>query len=197
MKAKRSNYAGMIALLLIGAAGVYAIGVYIKRTPEAQDVPAAIHRANHRDAKGSTPTDQADPSRKSSVTILTPKSDKGNLSFDESTDQVPEGQDPIVYVVNRYLQNSHILPSTARALSVQVQEGIAKVDCTEAMDKTVGSADEATLLQGFSKALSQFENVKKVQFFVSGRAIDSFGNVDISQGIDVKDPDGSSTQPGA
>ena|SRR5579862_1222842 len=199
MKAKRSNYTGLIALLLVGAAGVFAVGVYIKRTPEAQNVPSQIRR----DSRNADNEAGHSTSKQSTATVLTPKSKGGDLSFDKSDEPVPSGTDPIVFAVNRYLQNSHILPSTAKAISEQVDaNGVAQIDCTEAMDKTVGSLDEQALIQGLSKTLTQFPNVKKAKFFVSGQVIYTWGNVDISDGIDVTNSDvtppvGSSTQNGA
>jgi hypothetical protein len=195
MKSKRTNYAGVIALLMFGAVGVLAIGFYIKKTPEAQQVPPAIHRqANKPDN-----VQQPDKAKTSTAVVLNPHSKNGELTFDSAVEPVPEGKDPRVFAINRYLQNCHILPPEAKALSIDVKEdGTAYVSCTEAMDKTYGSSDEAALLQGFDKTLGQFPEIKKVIFEVSGKPIDSFGQVDISQGMDITGPgDAPSTQTGA
>ena len=48
MKAKRTNYLGVFALLLVGAAGVYGVGSYIGQTPDARR-PSSV-------ASGPTPT---------------------------------------------------------------------------------------------------------------------------------------------
>jgi len=202
MKAKRSNYAGLIALLLIGAAGVFGVAVYIKKTPEAQNVPSTLQRDSGN--RATSRASEGPASQSGSAQVLTPKSKGGDLSFDQSTESVPKGTDPIVYAVNRYLQNSHVTKPEAKVLGVRIDpDGVAEFDCTEAMETSVGSSDEQTLIQGISKTLSQFPNIKKAKFLVSGEVIDTWGNVDISNGIDVTNtpdatpPDGSSTQTGA
>jgi hypothetical protein len=196
MKAKRSNYAGIIALLLVGAAGVYAFGLYVGKTPDAQKVPVTLRRTE--EGKPPPPAAEATREDQASATVLTPKSEGGNLTFESKTESVPTGTDPIVFAVNRYLENSHLVLAGAKALHAEVKEGTANIDFTEAMEKkSLGSSDEAALLQGISKTLSQFPEVKKVQFFISGKPMSSLGNVDLSQPLDIKDLDAGSTTPGA
>ncbi|HVT13801.1 MAG TPA: GerMN domain-containing protein [Fimbriimonadaceae bacterium] len=195
MKAKRSNFAGVIALLLVGAAGVYAIGLYIGRTSEAQNVPSAIHRTSRTDENA--PASQSNKTDNSSVKVLTPKSQNGNLTMEQTTENVPDGADPIVFAINRYLENSHITPPEAKILKVEVKDGDALIDCTEAMDKTYGSSDEEALIQGLTKTLAQFPEIKNAKFYVSGKQIESWGNVDLTPGLDIKEPDDSSKPSGA
>lgn len=189
MKAKRTNFAGIFALLLVGAVGVYAVSAYIKSTPEARDVPAGLLRAPSKQNALQPGTG----SNKASTRVFTPKSSNGSLSFETASEAVPEGIDPRVFAVNRYLENTHITPAGARVLKVEVKDGLALFDCTEALDKTYGTADEMTLIQGLIKTLSQYPEVKRAQFFVSGKVIETWGNVDISQGLDIS---GDTTSPG-
>jgi len=191
MKAKRSNSAGVIAMLLIGAAGVYAVGFYIKKTPEAQNVPPPLHRTQSDKGNVGQPADQ-----KSSVKIITPESHSGDLKLNQTDESVPTGTDPILFAVNRFFENSHITTPDAKVLNVDVKEGVALINCTEAMDKGHGSSDEQALIQGLSKTLSQFANVKKFQVLVSGKPV-SWGNIDMSEPLDVTPPDDSSTKTGA
>src|SRR4051794_1306393 len=125
MKAKRTNPAGIIGLLLLGAAGVYAVGVYIKKTPESQNVPPALHRSDK-------PAAQAEPNQdkpRTSVKIVTPSSSRGNLRLDEANTDVPEGEDPVLFAVNGFFQASHITPANAKALRVEVDsDGVAQID---------------------------------------------------------------------
>jgi spore germination protein GerM len=196
MKAKKTNYAGVIALLLIGAAGVYGVGFYIGRTPDASKVPDAIRRE--------TPSVQKEPVNEpsqgtelSSVKVLTPKSKGSDLTFDETTEAVGEGKNPIVFAVNRYLENTEITPREARALSVEVKDGVAFIDVNEKMQGSYGSSDERTLIQGLCKTLAQFPEVKKFQFLISGKPMEPWGNVDLSEPLDVRPVDDQSTSPGA
>jgi hypothetical protein len=195
MKAKRSNYTGAVFLLLIAAAGVYGLGVYIKKTPDAEKVPQAIRRVDPENH--GTPAGQATQPKATSAKTFTPKSSQGNLSFDEMTEDVPAGTDPMVFAVNRFMENSHITPANARAISVDIKEGVAYISFTEAMDKTYGSSDEEALIKGLQKTVGQFPKVTKVVCEVSGKPIDTFGNVDIHDGIEIKPPAEQPKQPGA
>jgi hypothetical protein len=185
----------MIALLLVGAGGVYAVGVYIGKTPEAQKIPSPLRR-DSQSTEHSKPSNQATGHQKSSAVVLTPKSKGGDVSFDATTEDVPEGTDAMVFAVNRYLENSHIVPSGAKAIGAEIKGGVAYIDCTEAMDKTYGSSDEMTLLKGLGKTLAQFPGVTKMQFLVSGKPISSFGNVSLDSPVDVVDKDDSTTKSG-
>jgi hypothetical protein len=197
MKAKKTNYAGVIALLLIGAAGVYGVGFYIGRTPEASKVPDAIRRE--------TPSVQKEPENEpshgtelSSVKVLTPKSKGGDLTFEETTEAVGEGKDPILFAVNRYLENTGITPKEARALNLDLKDGVANIDVNEKMQGSYGSSDERTLIQGLCKTLAQFPEINKFQFFISGKPMEPWGNVPMDEPLDVRPPDGDqSTSPGA
>jgi hypothetical protein len=196
MKAKKTNYAGVIALLLLGAVGVYGIGFYIGRTPEAAKVPPDIRR--EKPLVQQEPSNDIKPaSELSSVKVLSPRSKGADLSFEEATEAVTEGKDPIVFSVNRYLENAGITPKEAKALSVEVKEGVAYIDVNEKMQGSYGSSDERTLIQGLCKTLAQFPEIKKFQFLISGKPMQPWGNVDLSEPLDVRPADGQSTSHGA
>lgn len=197
MKAKRSNTTGIIVLLLIGAAGVYGLGSYLVRTPEAGEVASNVRRADALENHDSKP--DKTQSHEKSAQIMTPVLDGEKLSFTAKTETVPDGTNPMVFAVNRFFETSHIMPSGARVLSVDIKDDTAFFDCTEQAEKTFGAMDERTLLQGISKTLQQFPNLKKFQFLVSGTPIDTWGGVDMSQPlpIDSESEGGSTTTPEA
>jgi hypothetical protein len=197
MKAKKTNYAGVIALLLLGAAGVYGVGFYIGRTPEAGKVPDAIRR-DQPAVKGDPSPEPIQATELSSVKVFKPSSAGSDLSFEEATEAVVAGTNPIVFAVNRYLENAGITPKEARALSVELKEGVAYIDVTEKMQGSYGSSDERTLIQGLCKTLSQFPDVQKFQFLISGKPMEPWGNVDLSEPLDVRPKDDDQTKsPGA
>ncbi|HTQ10068.1 MAG TPA: GerMN domain-containing protein [Fimbriimonadaceae bacterium] len=187
----------MVALLLFGAVGVAAVGFYVSRTPQAQNVPPDLQRHVSAQSPGS-PSSQPAAKGPDSARVLTPKSKDGDLTFDTSTEPVPEGNDPKVFALNRFLENTKFVPSNARAVGVTVQDGVAYVSFTEGMgQRTYGSSDEATIIQGICKTLAAFPEIQKVQFEIDGKPMDSIGNVDLSQPLDVNPQDGSATQTGA
>lgn len=194
---KSRNPAAVIALLLVGVAGVYGLGMYLGRTPEAGQVANDMRRAEAQEHHEAPPAQKPQADKKK-ATILTPKAKGEDLSFEASKEEVPAGTDPMVFAVNRFFQTSHILPSSAKVLSVEVKDGTAFFDCTEAADKTFGALDERTLIQGVAKTLQQFHELKKFQFLVSGKPIETWGGVDMaSEPLSIESEAGSTSSPEA
>ena len=77
MKGKRSNTAGVIALLVIGAAGVYGLGAYLGKTPEAGQVASNIRRAEALEDHSKPEPPKAE---ETTAKVLTPVVDGENLS---------------------------------------------------------------------------------------------------------------------
>jgi hypothetical protein len=194
MKGKRSNTAGVIALLVIGAAGVYGLGAYLGKTPEAGQVASNIRRAEALEDHSKPEPPKAE---ETTAKVLTPVVDGENLTFKVDSETVPTGKNPMVFAVNRYFETSHIMPSGAKVLSVEVKDETAYFDCTEQAEKTFGAMDERTLLQGIAKTLQQFPTIKKFQFLISGTPIETWGGVDMTQPLTIESEAGSTTTPEA
>ncbi len=184
---RKTNYGAVIALMLAGAGGVAAVGMYVKNTPDAAQIPPALRRSSLGHEAQKVPVRAKD-----SAEILIPRSSGGNLSFEKSTEKVPTGADPMVFAINRYLENTHF--AKGHALSCTVVDGLAHIEFDPAFQSSYGSSDEETLLQGLSKTLGQFPEVKKMQFFINGSPVESIGNVDLSQPLDVTIPAPDATQ---
>ncbi len=188
MKKAKTNYFGAFALLAIGAAGAVGITSYIQKTPDAQKVPEGIRReeANRRrhapDVEASVqPDQQADHT----IIVLTPESKNGDLTFTSKTESVPDKVEPIVFAVNRYLENTGFVDPKAKALAVQLKDGMAHIDVTEAFETSYGSLDERTVLQGLQRTMGQFAEVKTFAFYVSGKQVTTLGNADLTDPIRV------------
>lgn len=184
---RKTNLTGVVLLLVVGAAGVFGVSWYLKDTPEARTVPVGARRQEPQTRVSERAPDHSTQTQ--SVSIFTPRATSGDWSFDQRTEEVPVGTAPIVFAVNRYLEQLPFVPSRARAVAVEVKDRVAYIDCTEAMEKTYGSSDEGILLQGLGRTVGQFPDVDRMEFLVSGTPIDSFGNVDASQGLDVIRPE--------
>lgn len=180
---RKTNFTGVVLLLLIGAAGVFGISWYLKDTPEARSVGPAARRQEPQTRVTERAPEHS--TQKETVSIFTARPTSGDWTFDQKPEEVPAGTSPIVFAVNRYLEQLPFVPRRARAVAVEVKDRVAYIDCTEAMQKTYGSSEEGILLQGLGRTLGQFANVDKMEFLISGTPIDTFGNVDASQGLDV------------
>jgi spore germination protein GerM len=79
------------------------------------------------------------------------------------------------------------IPKGTKLLGVNVKDGLAKVDFSrEFRDNfTGGSEGEALVIGVILRTLSQFDEVKKVQFLVEGKPIESLGHAPLSEPLDV------------
>lgn len=200
MTKTKTNYLGAFALLFVGAAGVYGVGTYINKTPNAAKVPDAVRRHEDSPAVKHRPAPDVETSvvkqTEESATILTPESKDGNLTFTSKKESVPAGVKPIIFAVNRYLENTGFVSKRAKAIGVDLKDGVAHIDVTEAFETTYGTMDEQTVLEGLQRTLGQFKEVDKAMFFVSGKQVTSLGNADLTAPIEVIRPGSESTQSG-
>jgi hypothetical protein len=183
---KNSGTKAIWVLLLIGVAGAAALAAYVRLTP-AQHVPPEMRAAPHDTVASKVDRRPADQER-THVDILTPEVSGTDLHLKTQRQQVPQGENPMTYAVNQFLKNSHIVDDKAKAIGVQVKAGVAYIDFTPSFRQTYGSLDERTLLQGICTTLGQFPNVNKVQFQVDGQPLESLGNVELTDPIDVIRP---------
>lgn len=202
MKKAKTNYVGALALLLIGAGGVFAIGSYIKSNPDAQHVPANVRRPEPSKQHENRPAPDVEvttnhETERERVLVLTPESKDGNLTFTSKMETVPSSQKPIVFAVNRYLENTGFVDKKAKALSVDIHDRVAHIDVTEAFETSYGSSDEQTVLQGLQKTMGQFTDIDKFAFYVSGKQVTSLGNADLTDPIEVIKAGEDSKQNGA
>lgn len=188
-------------LMLMGAGGVFAVGYYVAGNKQAREVPVEIRREDKPLARTSRPepevSTQVERESLTRVIVFTPSVKGEDLSFSTHKEKVPAGTQPMVFAINRFLENTGIMPAGARAVAVEVKDGVALVDVSEPFAQTFGSFDERTLLNGLGKTLAQFDGVKKMQFFISGKPVETLGNVDLTSPIDVTPEPEASTQNGA
>lgn len=119
------------------------------------------------------------------IDVLTP--DRGSIEpkFHRETKAVPEGEDAWLMAVNGFLENSGIAPKDAKAVGSRLEDRTLILDFSASFRRTYGSADEAALLKGIQLSIGQFPEIDKVRFTVEGKPLDTLGNVDLSEPIDV------------
>jgi hypothetical protein len=186
MPGKRRSSAGFLITALICAGAVFAVAQYVrsghqfinKPAPEVTvDAPTRV-RAHHH--YKNTENGVSDLDQQMGPFVYTPKMDGGKLVFTRSSVQVPDDEDAKVYVVNRFLDNARLTDPGVRLISIKISDGVADLHFTPETDRTFGTDDESTLLNGILTSLGQFTDVKSAMFYAGDKRIDSFGNVDLT-----------------
>lgn len=174
MASRKSRNNGVIgSLLLISLVGGAVMGAYVITTPDARKVPANLRRVDRTSAKNAD-----------MVHALVPKMHGHDLSFEKHNVVAPDGVDQRVFVVNEYLKELHskgIGDAKAKAVGIDVRNGIAYLDFNSAFEETYGTEDEGVVLNGILTSLGQFPEIEKVQFEIDGKAMDSLGDVDLTE----------------
>lgn len=182
-KTKAPRNAGILALMLLAGAVFGGLVMYVKMAP-ADKVPADVRRQERPDpTQRPTTADQGEQ-----VAVWIPTAQGEDVAFRSERVSVPKGESPMVYSVNRFLEASKIVDPGARLLSVDVKDHFADLYFNAAFNATVGSSDEGTLLKGLRLTFGQFADVEKLRFFADGQPMETLGNVDLSEGIDVLKP---------
>lgn len=188
-KKKKKSNGPIVGLVVVGVVGLASLAAYVKYGG-ASTVPP-------EDRRPATNVSHVDDKKDGKVTVITPSREGTDLKLHKQEADVPSGKDPILFAVNHYLKESQIVPDDARALGEQVKDGVALLDMSPSFNQSYGSFDEQALLKGICASLAQFKNVDKVQFFVEGKAIETLGNVDLTQPIPVRGGSDAPQEPGA
>lgn len=165
---------GLIALgtVTLAGLGIYASNGQASPKPEPKTEVATQIK----------PDIQITGEKDGEVTELTPRVTESDIKFDKSTSTPPSGTDPKVYAINQYLDKLEAIPKEARVLDITTKDSLATVNLSKEVESGFGSMDEMTLVSGMLQVMSQFQDVKAVQFLVEGKKIDSLGgHIDLSE----------------
>lgn len=171
---KKKGNPGLLLLAAVGLAIVGGLTYYVvnlpKRGPSSNsDAPIAINQNASKPSKGED------------VKVLTPSYKDGELTFKESTQAATSGESREVFAVNAFLKEAGIVPAGARAVSVNVKDGLAEVTFSKEFETTYGTEDEQTLVNGILKTLGQFKSIDKATFRVGDHALDTLGSIDLTE----------------
>lgn len=177
----------MIGLVAVGILGLGALAAYVKYGG-ADKVPEESRRVRSIQQ----PADKPDPARKESVDLVTPSREGLDLKLGKHQSDVPAGEDARLFALNHFLQQSKIADPKARAVGIQVKDGVALIDVTPEFNQPYGTFDEEAILKGITATLAQFPDIEKVQFFVEGQPVTTLGNVDLTDPLPVRKVSGES-----
>jgi predicted nucleic acid-binding protein len=168
-KPKSSSILVVMALGMVGFASLVAYVVSGNQKIPTDQTRAAAVQTRHADQ----------------ISAINPIRHGTDLDLNKVKTDVPKNQDPIVFAVNEFLKNSTITPHDAVLVAVAVKDGLATLTFSEAFRQTYGATDEETLLKGITESLKQFPSIRRVQFAIAGQPMDTLGNVDLSQPLDL------------
>lgn len=184
MAKQTKNNVGAI-LLFVGLAGAGALAYYVqagheKVPPEDRSRPA-VETPKPVEKPAEKPVEQA-----AGVSVLVPRMEGMELKFSAESRTPPDGVDPKVFALNEYLAQVPAVPKDAKVLGVDVRDGVAYIDCNQSLGETTyGTDDEKTVLDGIRATLGQYDDIQKVLLQVGGKTVDSLGNIDLTEPIDV------------
>lgn len=191
MARKKKNARGATAAILAGVFVVTGLAAYIANGP-GKNVPAPEARQDKPElsptVKAPDTQHHADNQAKKEtqdVTLYTPKYDGGELKFDKTPGTANAGSDAMIKVVNEYLAKIPAVPKEGRLKGVEIHGGIATLSFTPEFENGYGSEDEETIVVGILTALGQFPDIKKAQFTIEGKQLESLGHADLSTPQDV------------
>lgn len=184
-RSRKGNRSGLLwGLMLLGTVTVASLAAYVKNTP-ASRVPVDELRASVR----------RDDGQERQVRVVSPSYEGSALKLDSKSERVPAGADEILFAVNRFLEEAKVSPSQAKAQGAKLDGDLLTLDFNKPFDKRYGTEDEQTLVKGILAAASQFEGVKRVKLTVEGEALESLGNIDLTEPQPVENAGGSATPP--
>lgn len=180
-QAKKPGGGPMLGLMIVGICGLGALAAYVKFSG-ASTVPDDMRKVPNLQQ----PANNKDSSNDSKVQLITPSRNGEDLKLGKHESTVPAGEDPRLFAVNHFLRESKIVPDDAKAVGIDVKDGLANIDVTPSFNQTYGTFDEEALLKGICESLAQFKDIDKVQFNVEGKVVSTLGNVDLSEPIPVR-----------
>ena len=178
---------GIVAILLMTLLGGGVLAGYVRLTPQAAHVTTDRRQSEPEVSILSRPDKIEEPTTQSvPQTLLIPTLDGETIKLGKDAGTPPEGVKPEVYLVNATLQSLE-LPG-ARAVGVDIKNHIAMMDFNPSLQKGYGSIEEGNLVKSLQMALGQFKDINKFQIVIEGKAIDTLGNIDLSEPIPVIRP---------
>lgn len=163
-----------LSLVVVGLLVLIGVAIYVQFAP-AKKVPEDLRIRN----------DSGQAEKADDVKVFTPEYNDGNLKFEQKPTHSPEGQDPVVFAINGFLQSSKVAAPDAKCLSAKQQGDTMILDFNAPFHQTYGTEDEQTLLVGLGKTVGQFKGVRKVQILVEGKPIETLGNVELTVPVPI------------
>ncbi|MBX3119282.1 MAG: GerMN domain-containing protein [Fimbriimonadaceae bacterium] len=188
MRRKTKNRAKPIALyaLVLTASLAAGLGAYVKFTPadrvaDIREPFADQAFPDRQTGNGRSVSSQKDnPFTQSRVSMAIARFDGDKLTFEESQIDVPNGQNSAIFAVNEFIKRSDVADGPVRIEEIKLDGKIALLYFNKAFgEQSLGSQDEATLLNGIRAVMGQFGSIDEVEFFSDGHQVDALGHIEL------------------
>lgn len=184
MASNGNRNVGILVLMAAAGAVFGALVAYVKLAP-ADKVPNDL-RKDAPISGGSPSSQQNSPTPKGDqVSVWIPTAQGEDVALREERVDLPKGENPMVFSVNRFLAEAKITESAARLLSVDVKGSVAELYFNADFNQTVGSSDEEVLLKGLRQTMGQFSGIEKITFYADGQPMETLGGVELNGGLTV------------
>lgn len=189
---KKNGKKGPVLVILFSVGALAASMAYVITGPYRQlQRPSQEAEAASGGVKDPAPPAEQqvktdDPKRTQPVVKVTPKFNNGELKFQTSASKARPGTNAYVDVVNDFLEQVPAVPKEARLISVKMEGGVAMLDFSPEFNRTYGTDDERTVVNGVLAALAQFNEIKRVQFLAGGKPIETLGSIDLTEPQEIE-----------
>ena len=168
-------------MLLAGALVTGSLAAWVQMSPN-KSIPVEEHRVarlpEHQSKRDVPTTHKQDPGK---IQVLKPRFEGQDLKYDRHEAVVPEGQNKMVFAVNQYLKESKVAPAAAQATKASIDKrGDLTLEFNSDFDRTYGTEDERTLVDGILRTLGQFSEINSVRFTINGQQMETLGNIDLT-----------------
>lgn len=189
---------GVLAILLLCVLGGGVLAAYVKLSPQAFPTSPKSNSGTPEVSVQAQTTETPATTQSGTTALLVPEVYRDDVRLNKPVGEVPEGEQPEVYLINQTLASLQV--PDAKALGVDVHDGLATVSFNPEIQKGYGTMEEGFLIKGLRMALGQFKEIDKFEIAVEGKPVDSLGNIDLSSGVDVirprqLTPDGPDSRP--
>ncbi len=158
---------GIVVLLLIGLVGVGWLALYVRSNGQHEKplLPP-------RERPSQPPVEIPPPTRETHVYV--PQVEDGDVRFQDVLRTVPEGEDPKIFAVTQFLDESNLAPGGTKLLSVKMKGHTAELNFNDTLRQGAwGSMAGSTLLKGFQMSLGQFDDVNELQILIEGQRVET------------------------
>lgn len=164
---------GIACAVVIGITAVYAVTNRV--------VPAEERKPAQPQVATTAPT----APKGDKVSIAVPTAKGTDIEYPTQQVEVAATADKPLAAAKAFLKSRKAVPSSAEVRSVKISGGVATVDFNAAIQAGYGLDEESALIDGLLKTLGQFSDIKKVQFTMEGRPMETLGHSDLTAPMDV------------
>ena len=166
---------GLLVLVLILAVAMIAVLAYLSLMPGPKSPPQA------QDGSGLVQKENGD----ARVNVFKPSYQDDKMVLKPTPINVPPGRTKLFAAVSELIRDEKLFPKGVKLLSAEVKGRTAELNFSEELRAGYSTDEEEALLKSLSATVGQFPEVDNMRILVSGSAVDTLGNVELSDPLPV------------